>query len=65
MTCLYNGDVKTDLLWRNTGNNQLAVWELDGTQLQPGTDFPSDQRSRSFWFKNSSKPESLSRLELR
>jgi hypothetical protein len=37
----YNGDGKTDLLWRNTANNQLAVWELDGTQLQPGTDLVS------------------------
>jgi hypothetical protein len=37
----YNGDGKTDLLWWNTGNNQLAIWELDGTQLLPGTDFVS------------------------
>ena len=37
----YNGDAKTDLLWRNTTTNQVAVWELDGTQLQPGTDYVS------------------------
>ncbi|MCY7273332.1 MAG: FG-GAP-like repeat-containing protein [Phormidesmis sp. CAN_BIN44] len=37
----YNGDGKTDLLWRNTATNQVAVWELDGTQLQPGTDYVS------------------------
>jgi len=37
----YNGDGKTDLLWRNTATNQVAVWELNGTQLQPGTDYVS------------------------
>ncbi len=37
----YDGGGKTDLLWRNTATNQVAVWELDGTQLQPGTDYVS------------------------
>jgi sucrose-6-phosphate hydrolase SacC (GH32 family) len=37
----YNGDAKTDLLWRNKTTNQVAVWELNGTALQPGTGFVS------------------------
>ena len=37
----YNGDGNTDLLWRNTATNQTAIWELNGTQLQPGTGFVS------------------------
>ncbi len=37
----YNGDARIDLLWHNKTTNQVAVWELDGTTLLPGTDFVS------------------------
>ena len=44
----YNGDARIDLLWRNQTSNQIAVWELDGTVLQPGTGFVS-QIAPSVW----------------
>ena len=33
----FNGDGKTDLLWRNT-NGDLAIWLMNGTQVSSGVD---------------------------
>jgi parallel beta-helix repeat protein len=33
----FNGDGKSDILWRNPSSGQVAIWEMDGTTLLPGT----------------------------
>jgi Ca2+-binding RTX toxin-like protein len=32
----FNGDGKTDLLWKNTNTGQMAVWLMDGTTVAGG-----------------------------
>ena len=61
----FNGDGKTDLVWRNSASGQNAVWFLDGTslsgvtllpevggtnwQIQGVGDFNGDQQSDLVW----------------
>jgi len=35
----YNGDGKSDILWRNAVTGENAVWLMNGTSLLPGTGF--------------------------
>jgi hypothetical protein len=32
----YNGDGKTDMLWRNNVTGDVALWIMDGTSFQQG-----------------------------
>jgi choice-of-anchor B domain-containing protein len=33
----FNGDLKTDLLWRHRGSGEMVVWRMDGVSLASGT----------------------------
>jgi hypothetical protein len=35
----FNGDGKSDILWRNPSTGQVAIWEMDGTTLLAGSGF--------------------------
>ena len=35
----YNGDTKSDLLWRNTSTGDVALWQMDGLTLSASTLF--------------------------
>jgi Ca2+-binding RTX toxin-like protein len=32
----YNGDGKSDILWRNSADGMVALWQMDGTQIGVG-----------------------------
>ncbi|MCY7277928.1 MAG: DUF4347 domain-containing protein, partial [Phormidesmis sp. CAN_BIN44] len=38
----FNGDGKSDILWRSPSTGQVAIWEMNGTTLLPGTGYISN-----------------------
>jgi VCBS repeat-containing protein len=64
----FNGDGKSDILWRNGTDGSVVQWQLDGTQIQSNTslgsiglewsaaatgDFSGDGKSDIIWRNNS------------
>jgi hypothetical protein len=43
----FNGDGKADILWRNSTNGNLAIWEMNGTAVTSSTTFAN---LPSAWF---------------
>ncbi|MDH3792213.1 MAG: VCBS repeat-containing protein, partial [Rhodospirillales bacterium] len=41
----FNGDAKSDILWRNSSNGKLVLWQMDGFTLQTAETIPAPSAS--------------------